>query len=298
MDYSHIISLCDKEEIELLRNAPLSGLSTMRIGGSCDVLVRPHTGQQLKNIMAVCQKDGLTPFILGKGSNVLFGDYHGVIVHTAQLSDIEVSGNIITAGCGASLAAVCRTAFENALGGVENLFGIPASVGGALYMNAGAYGSEMRDVVRSARVLNETGEIVEISADSMELSYRHSVFQKKNCCILSVTMQLFQKNQSDIKAQMEEIMQRRLDKQPLEYPSCGSTFKRPVNGFAAAMIEECGLKGYSIGGAEVSTKHSGFVINKGGATLDDVKKLVSHIKRTVREHNGVELECEMLIIEN
>ncbi len=262
------------------------------------MLVRPHTEQQLKNIMAVCRKDGLTPFILGKGSNVLFGDYHGVIIHTAQLSDIEVSGNIITAGCGASLAAVCKTALDNALGGMECLFGIPGSVGGALFMNAGAYGTEMRDVVLSARVLNKSGEIVEVSADEMELSYRHSVFQSGKDCILSVAVQLCKDNPDEIKARMDEVTHKRREKQPLEYPSCGSTFKRPANGFAAAMIEECGLKGFSIGGAEVSTKHSGFVINKGAATLDDVKKLVSHIKQTVREHNGVELECEMLIIEN
>lgn len=301
MNYSQILSLCEKAEIQYELNADLSVLSSMRVGGKCDLLVKPHTQQQLQQVFGDCKENGIPFFILGKGSNVVFGDYHGVIVHTVGLSEISVCGDTITAGCGASLAAVCRTAYENGLGGMENLFGIPASVGGALYMNAGAYGGEMRDVVRSAKVLNKSGEIVEIFADEMELSYRHSAFQSGEDCILSVTMQLCRKNPdkiNEIKARMDEVMQKRRDKQPLEFPSCGSTFKRPENGFAAAMIEECGLKGFSIGGAQVSAKHSGFVINKGGATLLDIKKLVSHIKQTVREYNGVELECEMLIIEN
>lgn len=301
MNYSQILSLCEKAEIQYEQNADLSVLSSMRVGGKCDLLVKPHTQHKLQQVFCDCKENGIPFFILGKGSNVVFGDYHGVIVHTVGLSEIKVCGDTITAGCGASLAAVCRTAYENGLGGMENLFGIPASVGGALYMNAGAYGGEMRDVVRSAKVLNKSGEIVEIFADEMELSYRHSAFQSGEDCILSVTMQLCRKNPdeiNEIKARMDEVMQKRRDKQPLEFPSCGSTFKRPENGFAAAMIEECGLKGFSIGGAQVSAKHSGFVINKGGATLGDVKQLVSHIKRTVREHNGVELECEMLIIEN
>ena len=148
------------------------------------------------------------------------------------------------------------------------------------------------------KYIDENGRICEISAEDMDLSYRHSVFQGRGDCILSVTMKLADGNAEEIKAKMDEVMQKRKDKQPLEYPSCGSTFKRPKEGFAAAMIEECGLKGYSIGGAQVSSKHSGFVINKGGATLADIRALVEHVKKTVLAHNGVELECEMMIIEN
>lgn len=164
-------------------------------------------------------------------------------------------------------------------------------------MNAGAYGGEMKDIVKSARCLNERGEIVTVPAEEMKLRYRGSVFSENEWCILSVTMKLSLGDKTAIKARMDELMQRRRDKQPLEYPSCGSTFKRPEGYFAAALIEECGLKGCSIGGAQVSEKHSGFVINKGGATFENVIALVEHIKCVVREQKGVELECEMLIVD-
>lgn len=297
-NYSELLDFCKQNEVEFEQNAPLAALSSMRVGGSCDVLVKPRDKQSLKSVVEICKKNSLALFVLGRGSNVLFGDYHGVILHTAGLCSVSVDGNTITAHAGATLAMVCKAALENSLSGVECLFGIPGSVGGALYMNAGAYGAEMKDVVQSAEVLNSDGEIVEISADEMDLSYRHSAFQGRGDCILSVTVKLADGNADEIKAKMDEVTQKRKDKQPLEYPSCGSAFKRPKEGFAAAMIEECGLKGYSIGGAQVSEKHSGFVINKGGATLDDIKALVEHVKKTVMEHNGVELECEMMIIEN
>ena len=164
-------------------------------------------------------------------------------------------------------------------------------------MNAGAYGGEMKDIVTSARCVNERGEIIAIPAKEMNLRYRGSVFSENGWCILSVTMTLKPGDKTSIKARMDELMQRRRDKQPLEYPSCGSTFKRPKDGFAAALIEECGLKGFAVGGAQVSEKHSGFVINRGGATFEDVMALVAHIKNVVREQKGVELECEMLIVD-
>lgn len=296
-NYSELLDFCKQNEVEFEQNAPLAALSSMRVGGKCDILVKPRDKQSLKSVVEICKKCGLPLFVLGRGSNVLFGDYHGVILHTAGLCSVSVDGDRITAEAGATLAMVCRAALENSLSGMECLFGIPGSIGGALYMNAGAYGAEMKDVVKSAEVLNSDGEIVEITASEMDLSYRHSAFQGRGDCILSVTMKLADGNADEIKAKMDEVTQKRKEKQPLEYPSCGSTFKRPKDGFAAAMIDECGLKGYTIGGAQVSDKHSGFVINKGGATLDDIKALVEYIKKTVMEHNGVELECEMMIIE-
>jgi len=164
-------------------------------------------------------------------------------------------------------------------------------------MNAGAYGGEMKDIVKSCRYVDENGEYQEMNADEMQLSYRHSYFSGKKCVITSVTMELQKGDKTEIKAKMDELMQKRRDKQPLEFPSCGSTFKRPEGYFAAALIEECGLKGYTVGGAQVSEKHSGFVINRNNASFDDIMALVEHIKRTVKEQKGVELECEMLILE-
>ena len=164
-------------------------------------------------------------------------------------------------------------------------------------MNAGAYGGEIKDIAKSARCIDGSGNVVEMTAEEMGLSYRHSVFSENGFCILSVTMELIPRDKAEIRAKMDELMQKRRDKQPLEFPSCGSTFKRPEGYFAAALIEECGLKGCMVGGAQVSEKHSGFVINRGGATFEDVMELVGHIKSAVREQKGVELECEMLIVD-
>ncbi|MGN0682935.1 MAG: UDP-N-acetylmuramate dehydrogenase [Oscillospiraceae bacterium] len=286
-----------ESEIDYELNADLAGLSSMKIGGKCDILVKPRSEGALRSAVITCINKNIPFFVLGRGSNVMFGNFGGAVILTSGLNSVCVSGNTITAGAGAPLGVVCKAALDNSLSGMECLFGIPGSVGGALCMNAGAYGAEMKDVVRSARVLLENGEIVEVPLSEMDLGYRHSAFQGKNMCILSVTMELCEGNPAEIKAKMDDVTKRRRDKQPLEYPSCGSTFKRPEGYFAAALIEECGLKGCSVGGAQVSEKHSGFVINKGGATFEDVTALIAHIKRVVAEQKGVNLECEMLIID-
>ncbi len=274
----------------------------MKIGGSCDIFTKPATEEQICEIIKLCRRDGIPYFVMGKGSNILVSDngYRGCIISIEPymyMGEVSVNGTKITAAAGASLKSVCMAALENELTGLEFAYGIPGSVGGALFMNAGAYGGEMKDIVKSCRYIDENGEFQEMNADKMELSYRHSFFTGKKCVIISVTMELRKGNKTEIKAKMDELMQRRRDKQPLEFPSCGSTFKRPEGYFAAALIEECGLKGYTIGGAQVSEKHSGFVINRGGASYEDVMALVQHIKKTVREQKGVELECEMLILE-
>lgn len=298
MNFTELERICNTHGCFCERNYNLSNKTSMKIGGECGIFIEANSEQCLAELLNACRAEGIPYFILGRGSNILVRRYGGAVITLCNnLAEISFKDNIVTAGAGASLSAVCREAMERSLSGMEYLYGIPGSVGGALYMNAGAYGGEMKDIVISARCLDENGGTVELSAEEMKLSYRKSAFSQNKHCILSVTMELEVSEKAQIKSKMDELMQRRRDKQPLEFPSCGSTFKRPPNAFAAALIEECGLKGYTVGGAQVSEKHSGFVINRGGATFEDVMTLVEHIKRAVSEQKGVELECEMLIVD-
>ncbi len=298
MNYSEIENICNKYECTFLRNFTLAPKTSIKIGGECDIYTEPNSEECLIELLDACRKSSLPYFILGNGSNLLIKGFGGVVIATGSMpANYSAEGNIITVGAGVPLSHVCLCALGCSLSGMECLYGIPGSVGGALYMNAGAFGGEMKDIVRSARCVNERGEIVNISAGEMNLRYRGSIFSENGWCILSVTMELVPGDKLTIKSRMGKLMQKRRDKQPLEYPSCGSTFKRPEGYFAAALIEECGLKGCTVGGAQVSEKHSGFVINRDGASFEDVMRLVEHIKRTVKEKKGVELECEMLVLE-
>ncbi len=300
MDYTSLIDLCRENGITYKENEPLADYTTMKIGGACDILVIPKEEEHIAALIQLCRREDIPYFVLGRGSNVLVHDngYRGCVIYIGKSrASIEIKGELVTATAGAGLSTVCKAALEDSLTGMEFAYGIPGSVGGALYMNAGAYGGEMKDIVYSCRYIDEEGALREMSAEEMQLSYRHSVFSGRRCVITSVTMRLEKGDKSEIKAKMEELMSRRKEKQPLEFPSCGSTFKRPVGYFAAALIEECGLKGYTVGGAQVSEKHSGFVINRGGASYEDVMSVVKHVKDTVREQKGVELECEMLVLE-
>lgn len=297
-DYSALMEIGKRHGCVCERDFALAPLTTMGIGGECGLFVEPNSENCLCEVLSACRAAEIPYFLIGKGSNLLIRRFGGVMILIGgKLGGISFDGNRVTAGAGASLAALCAAAAKEGLSGMECLYGIPGSVGGALYMNAGAYGAEMKDIVISARCIDGSGEIVEIPAEEMGLSYRHSVFSENGFCILSVTLELTPGDNSEIKAKMSEVVQKRRDKQPLEYPSCGSTFKRPAGYFAAALIEECGLKGCTIGGAQVSEKHSGFIINKGGATFEDVTALVEHVKTVVREQKGVELECEMIILD-
>ncbi len=299
MDYSQLSAMCRENGSFCEFNHILAPNTSMKIGGACDLYIRVTNEASLAEAVNLCRDGEIPFFILGKGSNLLVsgGGYRGcVIALSSEQPCIAAEGNKITAWAGASLQSVCLAALDNSLTGLEFAYGIPGSVGGALFMNAGAYGGEMKDVVKSCRYINGEGELREMTAAEMELSYRSSVFSKKNYVITSVTFQLEPGEESAIKSRMEELMSRRRDKQPLEFPSCGSTFKRPEGYFAAALIEECGLKGYSVGGAQVSSKHSGFVVNTGGATFEDVMAVVDEVKRVVLEKKGVQLECEMLIL--
>ncbi len=300
MNYASLEKLCIDAGIDYEKNHLLAWHTTMKIGGNCDFFTKPETEQQLSDIIRTCKAEGIPYFLLGKGSNVLISDkgYRGcIILLSQQFAAVTVNGEEITAEAGASLKNLCMTALDNSLTGIEFAYGIPGSVGGALFMNAGAYGGAMKDIVVSCRYIDENGDFRTMEAEDMELSYRHSVFSGRGCAITSVTMRLKKGDKEEIRARMNDLMMRRRLKQPVEYPSCGSTFKRPEGYFAAALIEECGLKGVSIGGAQVSEKHSGFVINIGSATCADVLALVRLVKDIVREEKGVELECEMVILE-
>ncbi len=299
MSYSLISALCRENGTFCEFNHILAPNTSMKIGGACDLFIKVTNETALAETVKLCRDEKIPFLILGKGSNLLISTngYHGCVIALSQEPCVSVEGQKITAWAGTPLSAVCLEALNSSLTGMECLYGIPGSAGGALFMNAGAYGGEMRDVVCSCRYIDEKGEINEMPAEEMQLSYRSSVFSKKNYIVSSVSFRLEKGDKTAIKARMDELMQRRRDKQPLEYPSCGSTFKRPEGYFAAALIEECGLKGFSVGGAQVSEKHSGFVINRGGATFEDVMAVVEHIKKVVLEKKGVELECEMIVID-
>ncbi len=299
MNYTRLEEICRANGIPCESDKPLAPLTTMKIGGACDRLVTVIGEKELLTAVDSCRSAGIPYFILGRGSNLLVSSkgYRGCVINLAPgESPVFINGNEVTAWAGASLQRVCMLARDNSLAGLEFAYGIPGSVGGALFMNAGAYGGEMKDVVTSCRYIGADGGIHEMQAADMQLAYRSSIFSNGNYVITSVTMELRPGDKAEITVRMDELMQRRRDKQPLNYPSCGSTFKRPEGYFAAALIEECGLKGFSIGGAQVSDKHSGFVINRDNATFEDVMAVVGEVRRVVLEKKGVELECEMLIL--
>jgi len=300
LSYRCIEEICEKHGVEFLQDELVSKYTTFEIGGKCDLLVKPKSYDSVKDIIECCRKNNIKYYILGKGSNVLVSDkgLQGVvIVISANEVKLEKDKDVIYCDAGASLTKICVFAKDNCLSGLEFAYGIPGSVGGALYMNAGAYGGEMKDVVLSCFYLDENLTVKEMKADEMKLSYRHSIFCEKNYVILGVSFKLNKGNKAEIAAKMSELMDKRRSKQPLEYPSAGSTFKRPEGDFAARLIEVSGLKGYTYGGAQVSEKHSGFVINKGGATCSDVLNVVSAVKEKVYADSGIKLECEILILE-
>ena len=285
--------------IPFRENEPLAAHCTFKIGGPAQLFVQPQTEQQLCSAAALCKEQAVHYYLLGNGSNILFADegFAGVVIDISALgSDIAVEGNMLTAGAGVRLAALCRAALEHGLSGLEFAYGIPGTVGGAVYMNAGAYGGEMKDVLTVVRYLTAEGEVVQASAAELDLSYRHSIFEENGGCILSAQFALQPGNAADIRAKMDELMAKRVDKQPLDKPSAGSTFKRPAGAFAAALIDQCGLRGFRHGGAAVSEKHCGFVVNLGGATCADVLALCDEVRAIVKEKTGYELEKEIRVV--
>lgn len=261
------------------------------------MLVKPNTLSGVAPLISLLKSNKQQYYFLGNGSNTLVSSdgYDGVVILIANnLSKIELlDNNEIYCQAGAALAKLCITAQKYSLSGLEFAFGIPSTVGGSIYMNAGAYGGEIKDVLKSCTYIDKNGEIKTKSCSELDFSYRHSFFSDNEACILSGIFALDSGDKALIKSKMDEILQCRKDKQPLEFPSAGSTFKRPNGNYASVLIEQCGLKGLSVGGAEVSTKHSGFIINKNNATSDDVITLVEQIQDIVYKKTGYKLECEI-----
>lgn len=281
-------------------NAPMKKYTSFKCGGNASLLIIPDSSDSLQKIISYCDTKKIKPLIIGNGSNLLVTDNgidNVVIKIGSQMSKIELlDETTVFCEAGASLKSLCMFALENSLSGLEFAYGIPGTLGGAVYMNAGAYGGEMKDVLFSCKHIDADGNIGELSQDELDLRYRGSAYTDNGYTIISSVMKLKKAEKSDIKSAMDDKLQRRKDKQPLEYPSAGSTFKRPEGYFAGALIEESGLKGYAVGGAQVSEKHAGFVINKDKATATDVITLIKDVQKIVFDKFGVMLETEVKII--
>lgn len=277
----------------------MSAHTTFRVGGPADYFASPSDVDQVAGLIELCRKCEIPYFVLGNGSNLLVSDvgYRGMIINIMDnMNGITVDGDVITAQAGAKLVRVSRLARDNSLTGLEFASGIPGTIGGAVYMNAGAYGGEMKDVVTSVKVMDADGHIYDMSSDELDFSYRHSAVEAEGLIVLEVTMKLAAGVQQDIDDRMKELSDSRRTKQPLEYPSAGSTFKRPEGYFAGKLIMDAGLRGYSVGGAQVSEKHCGFVVNRGGATAADVTGLIRDVQKKVMDQFGVMLEPEVKML--
>ena len=285
-------------EEDITVDSPMSEHIYFRVGGPSDILVTPVNEEQVVNTLKLCREYNVPYFILGNGSNILVkdGGISGVVIKFNKLNKITTEGNCVTAQSGALLKDVSKAALENNLRGFEFACGIPGSIGGAVFMNAGAYDGEMAHVIKSARVIDENCNIKNLTKEELELGYRSSIVMKKGYVVIEATVELESGEYASIKDKIDDLTNRRESKQPLEYPSAGSTFKRPEGYFAGKLIQDSGLKGFSIGGAAVSEKHSGFVINKGGATAKDVLDVIAHVQKTVKENFDVELHTEVRII--
>ncbi|MCD8365662.1 MAG: UDP-N-acetylmuramate dehydrogenase [Clostridiales bacterium] len=276
----------------------MSRHTTFRVGGPADFLVMPDE-ESLPQVIACCKEHAAPFLVIGNGSNLLCGDggVDGVVIEIGKrMSDIRVDGTTVTAGAGALLSAAAARAAAEGLAGLEFAAGIPGSIGGAAVMNAGAYGGEMKDVLAEVTVLTAEGDICTLPAAELDLSYRHSAIAERGYTVLSVSLKLSEGSPDDIYGRMAELKEKRVSKQPLEYPSAGSTFKRPEGYFAGKLIEDADLRGFSCGGAQVSEKHCGFVINRGDATAADIRSLMERVQETVADQFGVILEPEVKFV--
>lgn len=295
------MNLCDKlcETVtaeNVLTDEPMDRHTTFRVGGPADFFVTPANEEQVRDTVLLLEKENVPYYVMGNGSNLLVGDkgFRGVIIQIAKkMNQIRVDGETIYAQSGALLSRVAAQALANGLTGFEFASGIPGTLGGAVMMNAGAYGGEMKQVLANACVLTKVGEIRGIPADLMELGYRTSIFSKNQDIVLSAELKLERGNEENIRNYMEELKEKRVSKQPLEYPSAGSTFKRPEGYFAGKLIQDAGLRGFQVGGAQVSEKHCGFVINRNQATAADILSLMEQVADKVEAQFGVRLEPEV-----
>lgn len=288
-----------KEEF-LIEDCDMSGFTSFRAGGRADLLVMPQSEEELQQVLKILAESHVPYMVMGNGSNILVkdGGYKGVIVKLGDAFDeISIQGDILTAGCGALMSSVAKAALDAGLTGFEFASGIPGSLGGAVFMNAGAYGGEMVQIIKEARILSKDGSRqYTLSCQELELGYRHSILHESGDVAVSVTLQLAEGDREDIRSQMKELAAKRNAKQPVSLPSAGSFFKRPEGYFAGKLIQDAGLKGMSVGGAQVSPLHSGFIVNNGGATASDIIQLMEVVQASVQDQFGVRLEPEVRII--
>lgn len=295
-----LAALCQLEKIPVLWDEPMKNHTSFKIGGPAAALCVPKDRQQLRELVGFVQREGVDSWYIGSGSNLLVSDEGlngiAILLDSGFDGEIGVDGTVLLAPAGKKLSAVCAAACAAGLTGLEFAYGIPGSVGGAVYMNAGAYGGEMKDRLLWVEYLAPTGEIVRLEQEQLSLSYRHSRFMEEGMqgsCIVRAAFGLQRGEKAAIQSEMDRILNQRRQKQPLEYPSAGSTFKRPQGAFAAQLIDKCGLKGFTVGGAQVSEKHAGFVINTGKATCADVLELTRQVRECVQEKTGYLLELEV-----
>ncbi len=289
----------DELGCKILKNEPLSRHTSVKVGGECDMMILAPDSGTAAGLYFQCKAYSLYTMMLGNGSNCLFSDegFRGVIIASEPRSgSVSANGDTLSASAGIQLSAVCKAALENGLTGLEFAYGIPGTVGGAVYMNAGAYGGEIKNVVSSVTAITPAGNVVTFSPDELELGYRTSRFEHTSEVIISAQFRLSKGDPKAIGEKMEELIERRRLRQPLEYPSFGSAFKRPEGTYAGLVIEQSGLKGMKIGGAEISSKHANFIVNKGGATAVDIMELITLTQKTVLEKTGYALEPEVRLI--
>lgn len=292
--YDKLNNVIGKDSI--LIDEPMSRHTTFRVGGPADFFVIPKAKEEVRDVIRICKEAGMPYYIIGNGSNLLVSDagYRGVIVQIyKEMNEVKVEGDLVKAQAGALLSGIAAKALGAELSGFEFASGIPGTIGGACVMNAGAYGGEMKDVLESVTVLTGEGKIIELGRNELELGYRTSVIAKKGYIVLGAALKLERGDGEKIKTYMDELKEKRVTKQPLEYPSAGSTFKRPEGYFAGKLIEDAGLRGFQVGGAQVSEKHCGFVINRDHATAADIMELMRQVQIHVKENSGVDLEPEV-----
>ncbi len=294
--YKDLASFLTEEEI--LLDEPMKNHTWFKIGGVADILLRPESVEKLIKVIHYVNKNNIPTFLIGNGSNLLVrdGGIRGIVIKTEQIKNISIEGNILSAECGAELADISTAAYNSSLTGFEFACGIPGTLGGAVYMNAGAYDGEMSFVLDEVRVVTMDLKVITLKREDLELGYRTSAVKTNGFVVLDAKIVLEPGSKEEIKEKIDDLTRRREERQPLEFPSAGSTFKRPTGYFAGKLIQDAGLKGYQIGGAQVSEKHSGFVINKENAKADDVLGLIQYIQNTVMEKFNVELSTEVLIV--
>ncbi len=293
-----LIKFLQENKIKYETDKSLSEMTSFKIGGTAKLVIYPDNTEKCCRLISFLSQNKMSYFTMGNGSNLLFDDgvFEEPIIRTDLLNSMSCDGNIFTFGAGVKMATAANFAARNGYSGMEFAHGIPGSIGGAVYMNAGAYDGAMNQIVVSTRYVDESGRLLSIEGGAHDFSYRHSFFSHKKMLIVETSVKLISADKQAIRDKMADLMQRRKDKQPLNLPSAGSTFKRPKGAFAGQLIEQCGLRGYQIGGARVSDKHCGFVVNQDNASFQDVMDLIVFVQKTVKEKTGYILECEVEIV--